>query len=183
MKKYEIVLQNKKTKIYSTISWLIITFNFISFIYTGISGSAKNTLYPFAGAAVLLILFILQPLSKKAKDKNKFILFFGFIIATSLLMRFYWPSVINALLYVFYTISTRRLTVVISEADIIYPSFPKKTIGWSDLNNIILKDGLLTIDFKTNKLAQAEVIQNDNDSAINEQEFNDFCKSHLTIDH
>jgi len=180
MKKYEIVLLNKKTKIYSTISWLIIALNFIAFIYIGISGSARSILYPFAGAVILLVVFILQVLYNKIKIKNHFKSVFGFIIVTWLFMGFYWPAVINALLLIFYTISTRRLAVAISEEGIIYPSFPKKIVGWNDLNNLVLKDGLLTIDFKNNKLAQAE-INVDDANALNEQEFNDFCRNYLKL--
>lgn len=96
-------------------------------------------------------------------------------------MGLYWPAVIDALLLIFYTISTRRLAVAITEAGIIYPSYPKKIVGWNDLNNLILKDGLLTIDFKNNKLAQAEVVNGGNDYDLNEQEFNDFCRNHLKL--
>lgn len=178
MKKYEIVLLNKKAKIYSTISWLIIALNFFAFVYIGISGSAKSTLYSIAGSVILLIIFILQVLYNKIKNQFKPV--FGFIIVTWLFMGFYWPAVINALLFIFYTISTRRLAVAINEDGIIYPSFPKKIVGWNDLNNLILKDGLLTIDFKNNKLAQAE-INVDDDNALNEQEFNDFCRNYLKL--
>src|SRR5688572_17821638 len=84
MKKYEIVLLNKKAKIYSIISWLIIALNFIAFIYVGISGSAKSILYSFAGAVILLVIFILQVLYNKIQNQFKPV--FGFIIVTWLFM-------------------------------------------------------------------------------------------------
>ena len=56
-------------------------------------------------------------------------------------------------------------------------SVPKKHIEWSQLNNIILKDGLLTIDFKNNKFIQQFI--DDTNTALNEQEFNDFCGQQL----
>ena len=188
MKKYEIILLNKKTKIYSTISWLIIAFNFIAFLFAGISGVAENKKYPFVAAGLLLALFI-QSLPKdrflqknrQEGNKNRFNIFFTVIILSWLFMQFYWPAAINALLFFFNIVSGRKLKVVISEATIIYPSFPKRSLDWNDLNNIILKDGLLTIDFKNNKLAQAEVINGDDDSILNEKEFNDFCRSHLQL--
>ena len=51
-----------------------------------------------------------------------------------------------------------------------------KNYPWSQFNNIILKDNLLTLDFKNNQLLQLEP---DSTATINEQTFNDFCKSFL----
>lgn len=44
---------------------------------------------------------------------------------------------------------------------------------WSELNNVILKDGLLTVDCKNNRLFQKEVA--DNISAHYTAKFNEFC--------
>jgi len=41
-----------------------------------------------------------------------------------------------------------------------------------------LKDGLLTLDFRDNKLIQKEVIDDDEPDAP-EDEFNDYCRSKL----
>ena len=53
----------------------------------------------------------------------------------------------------------------------------KRMIGsseheWQQFNNIILKDNLLTLDFKNNKVLQLEV---DQKVIIDEKTFNDFC--------
>ncbi|WP_160712725.1 hypothetical protein [Chitinophaga solisilvae] len=37
-------------------------------------------------------------------------------------------------------------------------TFSKKLIGWNELNNVILRNDLLTIDFKNNKILQLEVL-------------------------
>jgi len=54
----------------------------------------------------------------------------------------------------------------------------KKKIPWSDFNNVVLKDGLLTLDFKNNKLFQKEAIDDDEVDA-DEDEFNDYCEEQL----
>ncbi|OYY22402.1 MAG: hypothetical protein B7Y69_06810, partial [Sphingobacteriia bacterium 35-40-8] len=56
-------------------------------------------------------------------------------------------------------------------------SFPKKHILWEELNNVVIKDGLLTIDFKNNKLLQKEIQSGSN--AKDEQDFNEFCRNKL----
>ena len=96
---------------------------------------------------------------------------------TWLLLREFLPAIITALLFVLYLVAIRKLVVKVQPLNISYPSFPQKMIYWKELSNVILKEGLLTIDFKSNKLIQ-QVIE-ENKSYVNEQEFNDFCKSML----
>ncbi len=54
----------------------------------------------------------------------------------------------------------------------------KKKFPWTSLQSVILKDGLLTLDFKNNKLIQKEVLDDDEPDAP-EDEFNDYCHSKL----
>ena len=70
----------------------------------------------------------------------------------------------------------KKTLVSIFTDKILYPSLPQKNISWPELNAIILKDGLLTIDFKNNKLIQQTIDEN---STVNEQDFNEFCRQQL----
>jgi hypothetical protein len=66
-----------------------------------------------------------------------------------------------------------------SEGVVLNSLFTKK-IPWSSLQSVILKDGLLTLDFINNKLIQKEVLDDDDPDA-REDEFNDYCRSKLLI--
>lgn len=90
---------------------------------------------------------------------------------------YWWIAIITFILGTLYLIAKRPLLVSIIKENISYPSFPKKKLSWSELNNIILKDGLLTIDLKNNSFIQQTV--DENKTSVNEQEFNDFCKQQL----
>jgi hypothetical protein len=103
------------------------------------------------------------------------------IIAIYLSFKFWWPAAIMAILAMLYIISIRQFILSVSESNIIYPSFPGKTIQWNELNNIIMKDGLLTLDFKNNKLIQVLVSKDKSDTGIDERDFNDFCKKQLSV--
>lgn len=61
--------------------------------------------------------------------------------------------------------------------EIVINSFPKKHFQWRQLQNVLLKDGMLTIDFHNNKLIQKEI--ETPVSAGTEQEFNGFCRERL----
>ena len=176
MPKFEIVLKNEKAKTYTVISWLIIALNFISFLYMGISGSAEEINHPFFAAGILLCIFLFQLIVKRKDESeiNKFSLSFSEIIIAWIIMQFYWIAALNFFLFIFQDISRRRLIVLFFDDRIIYPSFPKRTIQWQELNQVILKDGILTIDMKNDKVFQNEII-----SDINEAELNEFCSSHI----
>lgn len=56
-------------------------------------------------------------------------------------------------------------------------TFSEKVIGWNQLNNVILRDDLLTLDFKNNKVLQLEVL--DETGITTAEEMNAFFRSRL----
>lgn len=61
--------------------------------------------------------------------------------------------------------------------EIIINSFPKKRYTWDAFQNIVLKDGLLTLDYKNNTLFQKQI-----ESSVEkelEDAFNLFCQERL----
>lgn len=67
------------------------------------------------------------------------------------------------------------------EKQVVYNSLPKKYYFWNELNNVVLKDGILTIDLKNNKLIQKEINEEISDKL--ETDFNDFCRQCLQTVH
>ena len=67
--------------------------------------------------------------------------------------------------------------VAFDTEEIVFNTVPKKKIQWDLVYNVVLKEGILTIDLKNNKLIQKEI---DADiSEADEQDFNDFCRHQL----
>ena len=81
------------------------------------------------------------------------------------------------LLLLFYIIIRKELKVLVNEKVIVYPSFPVKKIEWSSVSNTILKDGLLTIDLKNNRIIQQYI--DERRTKVKEKEFNEFCSQQL----
>lgn len=156
-------------------SWLIILLNFVSFIYIAFLQASQKNNYPLFAAAFIISIGIVQLiLMKKNFYKIKTELYFIVIIVFWLLSGFYTAALINLFLFFLQLISKRDLIVKFFDDQIIYPSFPRKHLFWQDLRNVILKDGLLTIDLKNNRLIQNHII-----SVINEKEFNEFCRKEM----
>lgn len=73
----------------------------------------------------------------------------------------------------------RKKMVIISDEGIRYPYFIDKNIGWSEVVNVVLRDDVLTIDLKNNKLLQSTVEAAG--GLIDEKMFNDYCMRQLKI--
>jgi hypothetical protein len=175
MPKFIIALKNKKQKTYITISWLIIALNFISLVYVGTTRSANLPDIPFYAAGLLLIIFFFKLFSKnEAIENDCIILSFSLTIIAWAVLKFYLVAILVLVLFLVQDITRRRLVILVYDDRIIYPSFPKKTLIWKDMNNAILKDGILTIDLKSDKIFQDEI-----ESPTSEMEFNEFCEIHL----
>jgi hypothetical protein len=91
---------------------------------------------------------------------------------------------------VFYIIASLYFIAVISEKQVKFPreiafdvdgitinSLPKRSYTWADVTNVVLKDGILTVDLKNNKLIQQQT--ESDTSPAEEREFNEFCGGQL----
>lgn len=64
--------------------------------------------------------------------------------------------------------------IAFDKEEIVINSFPKKRYTWNELNNVVLKDGLLTIDFKNNKMLQ-RLVDSEVDVKV-EEEFTSYAR-------
>jgi hypothetical protein len=71
------------------------------------------------------------------------------------------------------------LEIGFSDNEIRINALFKRKYQWSQFNNIMLKDGLLTMDFTNNRVLQQE-IEDDEESEADEDEFNDYCRKNLS---
>jgi hypothetical protein len=62
---------------------------------------------------------------------------------------------------------------------IIVNTFPKKFFPWGAIQNAIIKDDVITIDFKNNKLIQKDINEPVSESVTSE--FNTFCAEQIDI--
>ena len=75
----------------------------------------------------------------------------------------------------------RPLEIGFNDDRIAINNIVRQWYDWSALNNVVLKDGLLTLDFKNNRLLQKEVADDDEEDDADEEEFNSFCRSRLVL--
>ncbi|MEO6732734.1 MAG: hypothetical protein ABIN01_16045 [Ferruginibacter sp.] len=71
----------------------------------------------------------------------------------------------------------KPLLEVADEGITIRKLFSAPAYQWNDFSNVVLKDNLLTLDFKNNKLIQVNI--DEGRTAIDEEEFNYYCKTFM----
>lgn len=176
---YIIKLPNTKARFYDMMGWMLVIINltvFCTLVYY--LTSLQERIYAIAGIAVTVIQFGFERISRKQFHKTSamqsVLLYYALIWL--LFFHYYIIGAASLTLAVLYYIAKRELEVILNTDKLIYPSFPPKNIRWTELNNVILKDGLLTIDFKNNKIIQQLIDEN---NPVDELEFNQYCREQL----
>ena len=88
-----------------------------------------------------------------------------------------WLFIPFALMGLFERQAKMPLEVGFTDSEIVINTLIRRRYKWNDFNNIVLKDDLLTLDFKTNRLLQRETVDEEGDAE--EDEFNVYCREQL----
>ena len=78
-------------------------------------------------------------------------------------------------LFVLGKFALKKISLYFTSSGIEKRNFPSKKYQWDQFSNVILKDNILTLDFKNNKLIQAKI----ETTNANENAFNTFAKEKL----
>ncbi|HAK12389.1 MAG TPA: hypothetical protein DCO78_10825 [Chitinophagaceae bacterium] len=62
---------------------------------------------------------------------------------------------------------------------VVFNTLPKKVYNWNEFSNVLIRDGVITIDFKNNRLFQKDL--QEPVYASLEKEFNTYCQEQLRI--
>lgn len=90
-----------------------------------------------------------------------------------------WIGLIFGLLAFLEYQTKRPLEIGFDRDRVVINTLIRRQLAWSALNNVILKNGLLTLDFKNNRLLQREVADDEDDDDVDEEEFNAYCRDRL----
>ena len=176
MKQFELILKNEKEVSYNRISIFLLILNLAGLLFITYLKDFKS-LVPFFMATIAIFSAFIAFYSRYKSERSPLTGAF-FVLSLAWILADYWVvGVLNFLFMILHIAALQKPIVSVSENQVIYPSFPRKKIDWQELSNLIIKDGLLTIDFKNNKIIQQQIA--DISSTIDEKEFNDFCRQQL----
>lgn len=184
MDKFIFILPNDKLKTYQT---LVILFHLINMALLMLfnMGTDKNSFthdWTNGMIGVGLGNFCIWIFTKKNKD-----FYIRSMAATTLISSSSWfflGEKIAGLSLILFSILAfsvlKKLMIVFDKNGITYPSLPKKQIKWKETDNVQLKDNVLTIDLKNNKLMQFTLKDTENPD-LDEVNFNSYVKECMSI--
>lgn len=182
MNVFEIKLKKERTKPYRLLAQLILLVNLLFFLMMAIYEQSQSAIWLAAAVGGITLAWVAFAKWKKPEWSAYWMqIMLGLIVIAHAMGGMWWVSITLLALALLYKIAMRPLVVIITKEHIEYPSVPKRRIAWEELNNVILKDGLLTVDFRNNRLAQLPVSDEwYTDAANDEKDLNLFCSLQLS---
>ncbi|CAN5432903.1 hypothetical protein BH10BAC2_BH10BAC2_47490 [soil metagenome] len=180
---YRIVVKNERynhTRIFQLVFLAIMSVFFI------IAAYYKNDMFAFAWPALICFsIFIAQnqadfPRYKFFRITNFLESGFLWAIAGSMLLLTWWIALLVIIIAVLQLFIKKQYEIIFTKEAVVIKAPPEKNVEWQSLQNLVVKDELLTIDYKNNKIFQAELIPALSNIG-NEAEFNDFCRLQLAM--
>lgn len=173
---FEIVLKNEKIKSYRTIALIVLLLNLAIFALMLFYDSYR---YQAVSAILLVGMYLLMRLYfiKKYQQGNYLDQVLIFVLAGAWFgFQNYYMVGALAFVGIFYHLALQKIQLLFTPEKVMKLNFPKRDYQWNAFNNVIIKDQILTLDFKNNHLLQVEVEEPKN---INEKEFNLFAEAQL----
>ncbi len=179
-KDYEYVIEfkNPALKYADIISLLLCLLTIIPFTYFLFFAPGVIETYILTLAVIILQLVYNYYKKKKGKSINHN---YAFAICFIAWITIPYKSYLLGMLYLIAMITENQAKVTpgagIDSEGVTINSLPQRKFKWQNLSNVIIKDNLLTIDRKNNRIIQKET-ESDIPSQLQE-EFNKYCKHRL----
>jgi hypothetical protein len=185
---YVVILKRESERTTDVLSFLLCLLSSISFLYSAAapvldSGNAGGSSYFLGGIAVVLlagvIFNVVNRRSGRARIRYRYLLLLATLGWLAMPVLPYLAGLFVVLAFLEYQ-TKRPLEIGFDSDRVVINSMIRRQYDWSDFSNIVLRDGLLTMDFKDNRLLQKEVVDEDeDDDDVEEKEFNDYCQARL----
>jgi len=183
VKEYDYLVTLKKNieKKINVISLILLVISICIFLYTAVrlmnTSFHKHAVICVVIAAFSLLWIILKEMGKITYYRLAFLLsgvalFFPPFGLT-------WLGILFVLIGLFEKQAKFPQEIGFDQEGITTNSIPSRFYTWEEVTNVVLRGGLLTIDFKNNKLYQKEV-QNRVTRSL-EEEFNTFCYNQIEL--
>lgn len=172
METFEVIIKSEKENSYRRIILLLAALHTLFFIYL-----LFDPIFWKKGVAGLIIIALYSGykllISKTSYQRYSF--GSGFFLPFAFVFTIPVVSILDMILFLLSSAALQKTSFNFTSTSIERKNFPPKRYNWDQVSNVILKDNLLTIDFKNNKLFQSEI----ENITIDEIAFNTFAKAQM----
>lgn len=171
---YLITLKKRDYRLVDQVSQLMYIFALVTFGFYYSHNPKLGLVYLVIAIAVLLSwiysLYIKRKKGEAYFRRGLFIAALGWLLGPE---RNIWMAILYAVAGILERQAKFPAEIGFSEQEISFNTLPRKVLHWNEIKNAVIKEGLITIDQKNNKLFQNEI--EGYVTADIEREFNDFA--------
>ena len=179
---YVVTLKNQNNRYIDILGLLLSIFSIVCFTLELLR--SQNVSLAYLMGAVAVLGFVVFNLTQQAK-KRKVYYSRALLIAGLVWMKmpyFSWLLFVFVMLALLEYQAKYSTEIGFSDNEVVVNTLFKKRYDWTQFTNIVLKDGLITLDFANNHIVQREV-EDDEDDDADEDEFNEYCHYQLSRHH
>ena len=177
---YVVVLKNQHTRYINILGFLLGLLSIVFFVNEIID--TRETAFVYLIGVIFIAGVLAWNVYHSVYKKQKVYYSRALLIAALVWMKmpyYQWLSFVFIILALLEYQAKYSVEIGFSDNEIKFNTLFKKKYRWSDFTNIILKDGLLTLDFVNNKILQREIEDDDDEDDADEREFNEYCRMQL----
>ena len=177
---YVVILKKDSERATDILSFLLCLFSALNFLYIQVR-SRQVDYFLMPTALILITGLIINIVNRRRRHQQVRYRYWLLLSAIGWIGMTTTPWVAAFFfLLAFLEYQTKRPLEIGFDLDrIVINSLIKRRYAWSDFTNIVLKDGLLTLDFKNNRLLQKEVADDEDEDDADEEEFNTYCRERV----
>lgn len=176
---YVVTIKNQHSRLIDIIGFLLSGVSVLFFVIEMINSVSVGLAYLLG--SVFIIAVLAWNIYQSRRRRRKVYYSRALLIAALVWMKmpyFQWLSFLFIILALLEYQAKYSVEIGFSDKEIVLNTFFKKKYSWAHFSNIVLKDGIITLDFANNKVWQREIDEDEEDDA-SEEEFNHFCQSQL----
>lgn len=177
-------ITNPKKRYYTLLSNIFLLFASGIYAFYRYMQQDGSPVYAVLGVFIIPIALFLVILLRfifilRRKDIQFTQLHFAIILTVcwAIQQQYFFAGVI-LFLGLFEYIVNRDTICIINEEGVQIKAVPIRNYKWAQLENVLIKDGIFTVDRKDNHIFQVDVSQEQ--LSFSEEQFNEFCLTHLS---
>lgn len=181
MIEFRLTLVDEKYRTFRLLTFLIYVINLSIFLILSLNASDTTGKSLFAAGMLINAIGFVSGFIRKNKEESFFALAGKYLIVSSaiwLYSRHWLPALSSLGMGIFSFRMAKGIVIICNKDGILRPYFPSRFIPWNNIVTIILKDDILTLEDQGNHVLQSR-ISKESAMALNEAEFNDFCRQQM----
>jgi hypothetical protein len=179
---YVVILKKDGERATDLLSILLCFCSAVIFLYWQLTGAHPNY-FLYAVAVLILGGLVLNTIARRKGRQQVRYRYILLLAALGWLgMPFLpWIGILFVVLSFLEYQTKRPLEIGFDRDQVVINTLFRQRYDWSSFNNVLLKDGLLTLDFSNNRLLQKEVADDEDEDDVEEEEFNAYCRDRLAM--